>query len=207
MPKVTLRAVAAHDQERLLAWRNSDAVAPYMYSDHLISEGEHAAWFARLGSNPAVRHWIIELDGAPVGLANLADIDLHNRRCAWAFYLADPAVRGLGVGSFVEYWVIEYVFGVLGLDKLWCEVIESNKAVWRLHEGFGFTREAVFRNHVVKGGEPLDVIGLGLLEREWRGAARQAARERLIARGFDLSNVPPTRSTRTTKLVDSVVKA
>lgn len=190
MPKVTLRAPTAHDQERLLTWRNSDAVAPYMYSDHLISEGEHAAWFSRVGSNPAVRYWIIELDGQPVGLANLADIDLRNRRCAWAYYLADPAVRGLGVGSFVEYWVIEHVFGELGLNKLWCEVIESNKAVWRLHEGFGFTREAIFRNHVVKGGEPLDVIGLGLLASEWRGAARDAARERLIAKGFDLSAVP-----------------
>ncbi len=190
MPKVTLRAVAAHDQARLLEWRNSDAVAPYMYSDHLISEGEHAAWFARLGTNPTVRYWIIELDDHPVGLANLADIDLGNRRCAWAYYLADPSVRGLGVGSFVEYWVIEYVFGVLGLAKLWCEVIESNKAVWRLHEGFGFTREALLRSHVVKGGQPLDVIGLGLLESEWRGAAREAARERLIAKGFDLSDLP-----------------
>ncbi|MBI1685012.1 UDP-4-amino-4,6-dideoxy-N-acetyl-beta-L-altrosamine N-acetyltransferase [Caulobacter hibisci] len=183
MPNVTLRPVAADDQDRLLAWRNSPAVAPYMYSDHAITAQEHAAWFARLPGLTTAIYWIIELDGHPVGLANVVDIDRRNRRCAWAYYLADPAVRGLGIGSFVEYWVIEHVFGPLDLDKLWCEVLEGNTDVWQRHMAFGFQREALYRDHVIKGGQALNVVGLGLLRADWADL-REGFRAKLLAKGF-----------------------
>jgi RimJ/RimL family protein N-acetyltransferase len=99
--------------------------------------------------------------------------------------LADPSTRGQGIGAFVEYWVIEHVFAELRLNKLWCEVLIGNEAVWRLHEGFGFQREALFRQHVRKDGAPADVVGLGMLASDW-AAARAASRQRLVSRGFDL---------------------
>ncbi len=182
--RVDLRPVDAADRERILAWRNSPDVRAYMYTDHVISADEHARWFAGIEGDTRRRYWIVELDGAPVGLANLYDIDLANRRCAWAYYLADPAVRGLGLGSFVEYWVLEYVFEGLKLEKLWCEVLASNEPVWRLHETFGFTREVCFRGHVIKNDARADVLGLGMLAADWR-ARRPAMVERLRARGFE----------------------
>src|ERR1700742_1849349 len=123
-----------------------------MYTAHLISPEEHARWFAGLEGDETRRYWIIELDGRPVGLANLADFDRRNQRCAWAYYLADPATRGLGLGSYVEFWVLQYVFEGLKFAKLWCEVLISNEPVWRLHEPFGFTVEARFRGHIAKTG-------------------------------------------------------
>jgi UDP-4-amino-4,6-dideoxy-N-acetyl-beta-L-altrosamine N-acetyltransferase len=175
---VTLRPLTADDKDRLFTWRNSPEVAAYMYTDHQIGRDEHDRWFAAIEGDARRVYWIIELDGEPVGLANLYDIDRANGRCAWAYYLASPSVRGRGVGGAVEYQVIERVFGELGLRKLWCEVLASNEAVWKLHQGFGFEIEARFRSHVVKGGEPRDVIGLGLLKEDWL-AARDAIRERL----------------------------
>ena len=183
-PRVELRPLEERDRDRVLVWRNSPDVRPYMYTDHLISPDEHAQWFAGLEGDERRRYWIVEMDGAPVGLANLADIDRHNARCAWAYYLADPSVRGLGIGSYVEYWVLEYVFEGLKLAKLWCEVLASNEAVWKLHETFGFVVEARFRGHVLKGGERVDVLGLGLLAEDWR-RRRPAMAERLTARGYE----------------------
>jgi UDP-4-amino-4,6-dideoxy-N-acetyl-beta-L-altrosamine N-acetyltransferase len=182
---VRLRALAAADSERVLAWRNSPEVAAYMYTDHEITPDEHARWFARGLQGGDRRYWIIELDGAPVGLANLTRIDPANSRCDWAFYLADPAVRGRGVGAAVEYLVLGHVFERLQLNKLWCEVLVGNAAVVKLHERFGFVREALFRNHVLKAGHYHDVTGLGLLAREWP-AAKAKAEAQLAAR-FDLT--------------------
>ena len=164
---VTLRPLAAEDEDRLLAWRNSVDVAAYMYTDHQINPAEHARWFAGLAGDGGRAYWIIMLDGEPVGLANLYDIDRANLRCAWAYYLASPAVRGKGVGAQVELQVIDRVFGEFGLEKLWCEVLASNEAVWKLHQGFGFKIEAQLRAHVLKGGVRQDVVGLGLLKPEW----------------------------------------
>ncbi len=185
-PQVQLRDVTPADRDRLRVWRNQPDVAQWMYTDAQISEADHARWFAAALSDPTRRYWIIELDGEPVGLANLADISEANRRCAWAYYLASPSVRGKGVGAYVEYWVIEHVFGPLGLSRLWCEVLVENEAVWKLHESFGFRREALLRQHVWKNGEPRDVVGLGLLAEDWT-MVREASRERLRAKGYALT--------------------
>ncbi len=180
---VRLRRLTADDGGRVLAWRNAPEVAAYMYSDHAISPDEHARWLAAALEALDRRFWIIELDGAPVGLANLARIDRAAGRCEWAFYLADPSTRGRGVGAAVEYLVLGHVFEHLGLNKLWCEVLVENEGVWRLHEKFGFTREALYREHVCKGGVFRDVVGLGLLRREWPEAKARA--EVRLGRAFD----------------------
>jgi UDP-4-amino-4,6-dideoxy-N-acetyl-beta-L-altrosamine N-acetyltransferase len=182
-----LRRVQAHDSDRLHDWRNRPEVAAYMYPDHHISPDEHARWFASAMAASDRAYWIIELDGDPVGLANLAGIDPSRRRCEWAYYLAEPSVRGRGVGAAVEFAMIDHVFGGLGLHKLWCEVLADNEAVWKLHESFGFRREALYRDHVWKAGRFQDVVGLGLLAADWE-TARPACAERLSQKG----NAPAT---------------
>jgi UDP-4-amino-4,6-dideoxy-N-acetyl-beta-L-altrosamine N-acetyltransferase len=102
---VRLRQVEHEDSERLLAWRNSPEVAAYMYTDHRISQAEHDRWFAAALTLDDRRYWIIEMDGEPVGLANLARIDPIIRRCDWAYYLGEASTRGRGVGAQVEYIV------------------------------------------------------------------------------------------------------
>ena len=93
---VRLRDLSPDDSDRLLAWRNLAEVARWMYSDHEITREEHDRWFAGIAGDAGRRYWIIELDGEPVGLANLADISPANRKASWAYYLASPTVRGRG---------------------------------------------------------------------------------------------------------------
>lgn len=180
---VAMRAPSAQDSERLLAWRNLPEIRRWMYTDHEIARDEHARWFAGMLADPSRTYWIIELDGAPVGLANLADTSPIHGRTAWAYYLAEPSVRGRGVGAWVEFFVIEHVFATLGFNKLTCEVLVENEAVWKMHEAFGFQREALLRDHVRKDGAFTDVVGLGLLAADWAGL-REASRQRLKSRGF-----------------------
>lgn len=182
--QVRLRPVRPGDSGRLLAWRNAPQVAAYMYSGHRIGQAEHDRWFAAALAAPDRRYWIIERDGEPVGLANLTRIDPANRKCDWAYYLGEPSTRGQGIGACVEYIVLQHVFGPMGLNKLCCEVFLDNEPVWRLHESFGFTREALYRDHVLKDGVFRDVVGLGLLARDWM-AARPACEARLREKGRD----------------------
>ena len=190
MNEVRLRRVEAGDSARLLGWRNSPEVSAYMYTDHKISQAEHDRWFAGALGAEDRRYWIIEMDGEPVGLANLARIEPAARRCEWAYYLGEASTRGKGLGSRIEYIVLRYVFEVAGLNKLWCEVLLENKGVWRLHERFGFTREALFREHVFKGGRFQDVVGLGLLRRDWE-AAKPEIEATLRQAGCDPQTLPP----------------
>ncbi len=183
--RVDLRPITETDSDHLFDWRNREDVRRYMYTDLAIARETHDRWFAGALKASDRFFWIIEWDGAPVGLVNVVDMSPVNQKAAWAYYLAEPSTRGKGVGACVEYLLIEKVFDELGLEKLWCEVLVSNEAVWKLHEGFGFVREAHFRRHVVKSDGPHDAYGLGLLKSDWQGV-RDAARERLLAKGFEL---------------------
>lgn len=189
---VRLRLVAEADSARLLKWRNSPEVAAFMYSDHEISQAEHDRWFASAMAAPDRRYWIIEADGEPVGLANLARIDAAARRCEWAYYLGEPSTRGKGLGAAVEYIVLRHVFETRGLNKLWCEVLAGNEAVCKLHQSFGFVREALFRDHVLKDGRLQDVVGLGMLKADWEAAKPgvEARLRRLSSKGYAPEDLP-----------------
>jgi UDP-4-amino-4,6-dideoxy-N-acetyl-beta-L-altrosamine N-acetyltransferase len=165
--KVDLRPLGLDDMVRVLVWRNLPEVATYMYTDHRITDAEHARWFAGAMNDVTKRYWIVELDGEPVGLANLYDVSTLQKRAYWAFYLADDRVRGKGVGAATERWVLRHVFLDLELDKLCCEVLASNDGVVKMHQRYGFRIDGVLRRHVIKAGERVDVVTMSLLRDEW----------------------------------------
>jgi RimJ/RimL family protein N-acetyltransferase len=68
-------------------------------------------------------------------------------------------------------------------------VLAGNEAVWKLHESFGFVREALFREQVVKNGRFQDVVGLGMLKRDW-DVAKPAIEARLRAKGCEPGDLP-----------------
>lgn len=178
----SLRDVRADDREMIREWRNLPKVADYMYTDHMISPEEHAAWFSRVLKDPTYRYWIIVCDGEDVGVANLYAIDQRNRRCYWAFYVASPDVGGKGVGSHVEYTVLNYVFDDLKFEKLCCEVLSSNRGVVEMHRRFGFVQEGLFRKHISKRGALNDIVCLAILKEEWE-ALRPQLEQKLRAKG------------------------
>lgn len=167
---VSFRGLGLEDIGRILDWRNLPEVAAFMYTDHRISDAEHARWFAAAMSDASKRYWIIELAGVPVGLANLYDLSTTHRRAYWAFYLADDRVRGKGVGSATERFVMRHVFEDLGLDKLCCEVLATNEGVVKMHQRYGFQVDGVLRRHVMKAGARVDVVTMSLLRDEWMGS-------------------------------------
>ena len=179
----SLRDLGWNDREMILEWRNQPEVADYMYTDHTILPDEHEKWFHRIMQDPTCRYWVIVCDGQDVGLVNLTNIDLKNRRCYWGFYIASGDTRGKGVGSFVEYSMLNYVFETLGLNKLCCEVFSMNEAVVRMHQGFGFKQEVFFYQHIFKQGKPFDIFCLAILKTEW-DLRKDEVRQKLIARGI-----------------------
>ncbi len=180
--RLHLRPLEPADGPRVLAWRNAPDVARHMYGDHAIGEAEHARWLVAAAGAQDRRYWIAEADGVPCGVAHVVGMGAHGRG-EWGSYLASPQMRGRGIGAAMEFLVLGWAFETAGLRKLWVEVLAENVDAWKLHLDFGFTREADFRAHVVKGGRARDAIGFGMLAAEWP-AAKRRAQARLAARGW-----------------------
>ena len=166
------RPLSAPDQDRVLAWRNQPDVAAQMFTDRWITAAEHAAWFAAALTDETRRYWIIELDDVPVGLTNLYDISLPHKRASLALYLADERVRGRGVGSATDRFLMRQAFAELGLDKLSAEVLAMNERGIAVHRRNGFAVDGVLRGHVLRAGQRIDVVTMSILRTDWaRGMA------------------------------------
>lgn len=164
---INLTPVQDSHLELIMNWRNSEEVAKYMYTEDKITLDKQKIWWDRTKNSTSSKYWMIEFEGKLLGVANLADIKQTHKSCLWAFYLGDNSVRGQGIGSKVEYNVLKHVFEEMNFNKLCCEVLVENDKVIKMHEGFGFKREAHFRDHIFKNEKFHDVVGLSMLKSEW----------------------------------------
>ena len=180
---IALRLIRIDDMDIVRAWRNSEDVSQWMIGDHKVSEDEHRRWFTKMLTDQTCRYWIVEVDGVGVGVVSLNQIDTHHQRCSWTFYLAEPSVRGRGVGSVVEFLILEQAFTVMGLAKLSGEVLEFNAPVLGLHRKFGYLDEGRLVSHVVKGGKRFDVLLIAHFRERWFGM-RNTMRAELVKKGL-----------------------
>ncbi|WP_435356285.1 UDP-4-amino-4,6-dideoxy-N-acetyl-beta-L-altrosamine N-acetyltransferase [Emticicia sp. SJ17W-69] len=164
---IVLTPLTKNDIELVRVWRNSPEVAQYMYTEDEITIEQQEAWFDKVKNDDSCRYWIIEYDNKKIGLASITGISKVLKSCYWAFYLGTDVPRGGGIGSKIEFNILEYVFNELKLNKLRCEVMIFNDKVISMHEKFGFRREAYYRQHVKKNGKWIDTVGLAILSEEW----------------------------------------
>tara|TARA_A100001015_G_C14726207_1_gene607976 strand:- start:14 stop:556 length:543 start_codon:yes stop_codon:yes gene_type:complete len=172
MNDVVFKVLSIDDIELVRKWRNSEAVYKYMYDEKCISESQQKKWFEKISRDRSSIYWVVEYKEKKIGLVSITGINNVLSSCFWAFYLGDTSIRGAGIGSKIEFNVLEYVFNKLNLNKLRCEVFVNNDRVIKMHEKFGFRREAYYREHCIKNEQKLDVVGLAILQSEWNSISQ-----------------------------------
>ncbi len=158
----------ASEQHAVRNIRNQLAVRRSMYNEHLISLEEHQDWIKRLAFDRKQIVFIVFVGDAVSGVVSVNSIDWLHKKADWAFYL-DENVRG-GLGAALEFALINFVFEKLNLEKLNCEVIETNSTVVKLHKKFGFEQEGFRRENIVKDEKRIGVFFLGLTRSDWQRA-------------------------------------
>ena len=164
-----LRKLKISDLEIVMQWRMLPEITRYMYTDPQLTIEKQLKWFEKLQDSNESKVWIIEVlpNLESVGLVSLTNIDNFHRRCSWAYYIAEPSSRGIGLAKAIECNIYDFVFNVLEMNKLSCEIIAFNNRVVALHEKFGSKIEGTLRQHILKNGEFHDVIQMSILRNEW----------------------------------------
>jgi len=165
---LSFRRILEQDLEKIAEWRMSPEVTKYMYTNPKITMKDQLQWFERISTDEKVSYWLIVFGGVEIGVINLYDIDLQNRRCFWAYYIGDNSVRGKGLGRGIECNIYDHVFFKLALNKLSCEVLSFNQKVVDIHKHFGSKVEGLLRQHIYKEGKFLDVVRMAILKEEWK---------------------------------------
>lgn len=171
---VVFLPLTEEDLELVRTWRNQAEIRNNMYTNHFISPEEHRAWYERISRDPQVKYWLFSDDGVKkIGLVHLYDIDLRNKRAFWGLYVGNTEIRGKGIGSKVEFAILDYVFFKMALNKINCEALSFNKPAIQFYKKFGFAEEGYFRQHIFRDGRYHDVVRLAMLKEDWVGKHRE----------------------------------
>tara|TARA_B110000008_G_scaffold169502_1_gene169302 strand:- start:1880 stop:2467 length:588 start_codon:yes stop_codon:yes gene_type:complete len=168
MTNIILREITKCTEEQkkeVREVRNQESVRKSMYTEHEIPLNEHLGWVESLRTDTRQIVFVVLVEGIVSGVVSVNAIDRLHLKSDWAFYL-DENVRG-GLGAALEFSLINFVFTELGLEKLNCEVIETNEAVVRMHKKFGFIEEGFRRENIIKNNARTGVFFLGLTKTDW----------------------------------------
>jgi len=137
-----LRPATDADQPDVLRWRNHPEVRAVSLTQHVITEDEHAAWWAATKEREDRLVLMYVKSEVAAGVVTFFDLDRESGGSWWGYYLdnAGLAERGelLPAWMQIQREARRYAFETLGLRVLEGEVLEANEAVRRFNRRNGF---------------------------------------------------------------------
>ncbi len=158
----------ADDVTRIVSDR--EVAATTLNIPHPYEPGMAAAWIAThadgLHRQSPVVFAVTRRDGDElVGAIGLSLEPAHHR--AELGYWVARAAWGQGVCTEAAGAVLQYGFGVLGLERIFAHHFAGNPASGRVMQKLGMRHEGTLRGHIEKWGRREDVECYGILREEF----------------------------------------
>lgn len=102
-----------------------------------------------------------------IGFISLHSIEWNNRSGRLAIGIGEKDCRHIGLGTEAIQLLMKYAFHELNLHRLGLDVISNNPSAIRSYEKAGFVVEGRIRESVLRDGQILDRIYMGLLRSDW----------------------------------------
>ena len=165
--RVVVRALEEQDIESYIAaFAGDDSLLNLIGWEDVPSRERVERWLAEHWDPPPMREWEFVVADAEtdafLGAIMLHSCDWKNQRAEVGFWLAADA-RGRGIGSAALDLVLDWAFGVLGLDRIEMTALPENEDVPRIAKKFGFAYEGCLRKRNYERGRRVDLLIWGLL--------------------------------------------
>jgi len=173
---ITFREVLESDAQKILDWRTSPQVTKFLNTDVDYDLEAQRAWLTACYDEKDYYHWIIEIEGSPVGLINLADYSEEKRKTSWGYYIGAESMQG--TGAFVPPHFYNFAFGKLGVEEVVAEVFYNNMNAIGLHRLHGYRFCPSADRVIEKNGREILLVAMSLHRKDWnskRYAKCQAA--------------------------------
>lgn len=118
--------------------------------------------------------WMVEADGRVAGTVSAREFSRAQGRIEVGYMLAEEYL-GRGIGSRAVSLMLERLFSIPELHRIWLTTTAENTASQALARKLGFVLEGVLREHSVVQGRRLDQQLWGLLRPEWEARRTRSA--------------------------------
>jgi len=171
--EVFIRPIKDMDTDNIVKWRNNPAVRSNLYGQEEITVDMHLNYYHSVIETGKCHQFIVnvveELQSKDVGTTFIKNIDLENRKAEFGIFIGDDSCRGKGVGQIATEKTVEYAFTVLDLNKVYLTVFAHNEGAISCYEKVGFKKCVYYDEEIIRNNVSLDVVGMELLKKEWRG--------------------------------------
>jgi len=151
----------------VMNWRMLPEVTNFMSTDPKLTLDDQIKWYDKISKDQNAYYFIIEYENIPIGYFSITNIDIANKHCFWSWYIANKDMREKKIGQNIMVTFFDLVFYKWRFNKVNTDVLSFNKRGKHLNLKFGAKIEGIFREHIFKNGEWVDMLRLAILKEEW----------------------------------------
>ena len=157
---IYLRLMTYDDTDRIVAWRNSDAVRKNFIYQALFTRQSHENWIRNhVETGDVVQMIICSIEeDKPLGSVYIRDIDRQHNKAEYGIFIGEAKARGRGVGTAAAKLMLRYCFEEEGLHRVYLRALSENIQAIRSYEKAGFCREGLLRDDVCIDGGYRDIV-------------------------------------------------
>jgi RimJ/RimL family protein N-acetyltransferase len=147
---VRLRLLEKTDLEITLSWRNENR--RWFLNSDLLSIETHRSWFEQYIVRDDDFVFVIERlseEIQPFGQISLYRIDWGKRTAEFGRLVIDERFRKKGIARRATEIILEYARNVLGIKKIFLEVLQNNFPAVSLYQNCGFVQTGIQENRIV----------------------------------------------------------
>lgn len=164
---ISIRKFSEQDIERKVRWINDPQNNRYLHYDLPLETEKTLNWYLKNKDRTDRFDAVIELDGEPVGVIGLLNIDYQNRKAEYYITLGEEKAKGRGVAASASRLLLEYAFEQLQLNRVYLFTETENRTAQRLFERVGFRREGLLQNDLFSRGRYVDRFAYGLTRKQF----------------------------------------
>lgn len=124
----------------ILRERNHPDVKKWMFTKEDITEEGHLAYIESLKTRDDAYYWLMERDGAPVGVLSIIHCDFEKEEGEPGYYLFASEQEG-GNGLEMQYYYKKFFFEELGLKNLFGHLLYGNTNAYLMSCFYGAVKD------------------------------------------------------------------
>ena len=160
MAQIYLRESTFADCEYFAVWETQPAVTQFFTID------------ADRDYEEVVTEFVHRQNDKPIGRIYISNIDDHyDSLDITRIYIADPAIRGRGLGEAALRAALKLAFEELHCERVTLDHFTANQIASQLYLKVGFQYEGVMRHGGKKDGQYVDLHLMSMLRSEYFGEA------------------------------------
>lgn len=137
---VLLRRMTREDTEKIIRWRNSEAVRKQFLFRKPLTAAMHTEWIETKVEKGLVEQFIIVLpyENKEIGSVYFRDIDRKKGRAEFGIFIGEEKESGKGYGSKAMELALLYAKEQMKIKEVLLRVLKENQNAIRVYEKNGF---------------------------------------------------------------------